>query len=301
MKDKNSNNKFLLFITPALIVTFFVHVFPILSSIYISFTNLNMYNLKNLFNVPFIGFENYLNIFTGKLMIGNEFLTSFRNIFFFSVIVVTFSIIIAIMVSLFLNTKFPGKVMTISIILIPYFMMDSVAYGLWSGFFSDNYNIGPVNSFLLNINVIDKPIFWKLGDKAMIPIIIATIWKSWPLLCIILMAGLQGIPKDIYEASLIDGAGFIRQFFKITLPLLMPYIQTVAILSLIWSIHSYNNFLIMYGASISKTTIIPSIAIMKQLTIGMNFGIASAMAVILLIIVLIITLFMIYKRKEKKL
>jgi ABC-type sugar transport system permease subunit len=133
----------------------------------------------------------------------------------------------------------------------------------------------------------------------MVPIIIATIWKSWPLLCIILLAGLQGIPKDLYEAGMIDGADGLRRFFKITLPLLMPYIQTVAILSLIWSIHSYNNFLVMYGASISSKTIIPSIAIMGELTVGFNYGIASAMAVILLIIVLVITLIMILRRKDE--
>jgi multiple sugar transport system permease protein len=295
MKQKKSDKFFLMFIAPALIVTCFVHVIPILSSFYISMTNLNMYNLQKFFTASFIGFANYFNVLTKN----NNFIISFRNIAFFSLIVISSSIIIATLVSLFLNQKFPGKTITIAIVLIPYFTMDSVAYGLWSNYFSNDYNIGPVNTFLLNLNLINKPIFWKIGNVAMVPIIIATIWKSWPLLCIILLAGLQGIPKDLYEAGMIDGADGLRRFFKITLPLLMPYIQTVAILSLIWSIHSYNNFLVMYGASISSKTIIPSIAIMGELTVGFNYGIASAMAVILLIIVLVITLIMILRRKDE--
>jgi len=294
MKNNKSNKYFLLFIAPALIITLFVHVLPILSSVYISLTNLNMFNLQKFFKAPLIGFENYINILTKN----SEFLISFKNIAFFSVIVISSSIIIAVFISLFFNQKFPGKTITIAVVLIPYFTMDSVAYGLWSNFFSDNFDIGPVNSFLMNINIIDKPIFWKIGNQAMVPIIIATIWKSWPLLCIILLAGLKGIPKDIYEASMIDGANGFMRFFKITLPLLLPYIQMATVLSLIWSIHSYNNFLVMYGASITEKTIIPSITIMKQLTIGFNYGVASAMAVILLIIILIITLVMIIKRKE---
>ncbi len=299
MKQKNSNRIFFAFIAPALVITCFVHVIPVLSSIYISFTNLNMYNLQKFFTAAFIGFRNYSNIFTSKLIIGDEFLRSFRNITFFSIIVISSSIIIAVLVSLFLNQKFPWKTLTIAIILIPYFTMDSVSYGLWSNFFSDNYHIGPVNSFLMNINLINSPIPWKIGNLAMIPIILATIWKSWPLLCIIILAGLQGIPKEIFEASMIDGAGGIQRFFKITLPLLMPYIQTIGILSLIWSIHSYNNFLVFFGDSISRNTIIPSISIMRQLTSSFNYGIASAMAVILLLIVLAITIILIYRRKEE--
>lgn len=294
MNKNKLNRHFLLFITPAIIITCFVHVIPILFSIYISLTNLNMYNLQNFFSAPLIGFKNYIHVFTSN----SEFLISFKNITIFSIIVISSSILTAIFASLFLNQKFPGKVITIAIVLIPYFTMDSVAYGLWSNFFSNAFKPGPINSFLMSINLIQSPILWKISEYAMVPIIIATIWKSWPLLCIIFIAGLKGIPKTIYEASMIDGAGRITQFFRITLPLLLPYIQTAAVLSLIWSIHSYNNFLVMYGSSISKKTIIPSIVIMKELTGGFKYGTASAMSVILLVIVLAVTILMIIRRKE---
>lgn len=298
MKNKKSNNNLLAvkYIWPAIIIILLVHIIPIIMSISISFLDLNMHTFSKMFKAPLAGFKNYFSLLSNKLDSGKDFLLSLRNIVIFGLIVISSSFTIAMAVAVFLKQKFIGKAVLVGIILLPYFTIDSVAYGLWRVFFDPN--IGSVNNFLYQLGFITEPILWKTSKIAMVPIIIATIWKNWPFLCLILSAGIQNIPEELYEAAKIDGANSWQTFFKITFPMLWPISRTLLILSVIWIIHSFNNFLVMMGQIMNDQSMIPSILIVNRFR-GFNFGSGSAMSVILLIIIFIFTFILVMTRKEE--
>jgi len=295
-KEKRENKTAFYFILPAIIIMILVHLIPITLGTYISFLKLNASNLSKFLKAP-LTINNFIEILSNKHAVGNDFLHSLKNILIFGLTVVPVSFIIAYAVALFLNQKIYGKTFIIGIILLPYFTMDSVAYITWNFLFRSDFNI--LNGILKSLGIIKTNIIWLAGNKTLIPVIISTIWKTWSFSCIILLAGLQTIPEDLYEAAKIDGAGWWKTFKYITFPMLWPLSKVLLLLSSIWIIHSYNNFLIMTGGNDTKHSIIPSILITRHLNFFLNYGIGSAMAVILLIIVFIITVVLLLNTKDK--
>ncbi len=297
INEKKNGRLALYFIFPAIILLIFVFLIPILMASYISLLKLDIFNLSKFTGAPFSWFHNYIELFSNRLDIGRTFLKSLRNICVFSVIVISFSYAIALGVSTFLNRKFVGKGILIALILLPYFSMDSVIYSVWAFMFQTDYGI--INCILYKLGIIKQPIIWLVGQMQFIPVIIATIWKTWPFMAFILYAGLQGIHPELYEAASIDGANAVQKFFKITFPLLLPVSATLLLIEVIWMIQSYNNFAVMFngGAAVINDTIIPSIFISNILTGNVNFGLGSAVSIVLMVIILIFTSFLIMKKK----
>ncbi len=295
--ERKNSKLAMYFLLPAIMMLVFVFLIPIIMALYISFLKLDIFNFSKFTSAPFAGLFNYLELFSDRFDIGKTFLKSLRNIFVFGVLVVSISYIIALGVSVFLNRKFIGKGILIALILLPYFSMDSVIYGVWAFMFQTDYGI--INGILYKIGIINKPIVWLVGQMQFIPVVIATIWKTWPFMAFILYAGLQGIHPELYEAASIDGANSIQKFFKITIPLLLPITSTLLLIESIWMVHSYNNFAVMLngGAAVVNDTIIPSIFISNILTGNINFGLGSAVSIVLMIIILILTYFLILNRK----
>ena len=174
MLSKNKENiQALYYILPAIILMIFVFVIPIIWGTYISLLQLNVNNLSKFTKAPFVGFKNYLELFSNKFDIGKIFLGSLWNILYFGLIVISTSYIIAIIVAQYLNKKFIGKGFLIALILLPYFTIDTVAYGIWGFMFQSD--AGVVNRFLYELGLIKEPMVWLIGERQMIPVIIATI------------------------------------------------------------------------------------------------------------------------------
>ncbi len=301
MPGKNKNDKTVLyFLLPAIIVMLFIHIIPILSTIYLSFIDLNLYNLTRFFKSPFVGLKNFIDIFAGNVTTKNLFLLSFRNIFVFGLIVIPVSLALAFGVSLLLNRNIKGKSFYIGLILVPYFTMDSVAYGVWRQIFiaSDGFSTGMFNKFLMDMGAIREPVLWFAGNYAMIPVIAATVWKTWPFLAIVILAALRTIPNEYYEIGQIEGANSWQVFSRVTFPLMWPVLRVLLIITVTWIINSYNNFMIMLGMNNTELTTTPSLAIAGQTLFGANYSISACMALILLLFVLIVSLFLLIRKKE---
>ena len=273
------------FILPAALCMLFVHFIPIIWGAYISLLDLDVYTLTQWTSAPFVKLGNYIKLFSGKFAVGQRFLRSVYNVFVYGLVTIPVGYIIGLLVALLLNRNFVGRTFVRGIILLPYITPDSVAYNVWRFIFQAR--IGLVNKYLLKFGLIQEPLVWLVGKRALTAVIIASIWKGWPFACLILLAGLQGIPAELYEAAKIDGASVWQQFKMITLPMLAPVTKTLLLLNVIWNFHAYNQFYILLGGSVGEAHV-PSTFIMQEAFTNLHYGMGSAMSVVLMILIVIL-------------
>ncbi|MDC7227791.1 MAG: sugar ABC transporter permease [Spirochaetales bacterium] len=285
------------FILPALLAMLFVHVIPILTGMFISFLDLDIKTLTQWLSAPFVGLRNYFDIFNSGMDVGRVFMRSLWNVVLYGLLTIPIGYVIALAVALLLNNKFPGRTIVRGLVLLPYITPDSVMYNVWRFIFQAR--IGLVNKLLLQIGLIQEPLIWLVGDRAMASVVMASVWKGWPFTCLILLSGLQGISAELYEAAEIDGASWWKKFRSITWPMLWPVTRTSLIMSCIWNFHAFNQFYVMLGGDTSSSVAVPSLVILREAFTNLHYGLGSAMAVIMLLVVLLFTGFSILSRKEE--
>jgi len=278
---------------PALICMLLVHVIPMIWGFTISFLDLDIHTIIDWSKAPFIGMANYINGLNPITTIGERFLRSLWNITYYAIVVLSLGYLIGLGVALVLNQNFKGRTIVRGLILLPYIIPDSVAYAVWRFMFQ--CRIGIVNKYLLAWGWIREPVVWLIGNKAIYAVMIASIWKGWPFTCLILLAGLQSIPNELYEAARIDGASVWRQFRSITFPLLMPVTSVLLLLSTIWTFYAFNQFYVMLGTDPGFQADVPTTLILREAFNSFHYGIGSAMSVILMGIMAVFAIFYIKK------
>ena len=167
---------------------------------------------------------------------------------------VVFQFIVGMGVALLLNEKFPGRrLFTALIITVPWAMPDVVAGISWRWMYSDVY--GVINDILMKLRLISYPLPW-LGDVnlARIAVIIANIWKGFPISALIYLSALKTVPDELYEAAKIDGASAWVRFKNVTLPLLGPIIKTTVMLTVIWTVNYFPLIYVMTGGGPANAT-----------------------------------------------
>jgi multiple sugar transport system permease protein len=185
----------------------------------------------------FIGLGNYQHLFHDS-----RFWHSLRNTLVFSTVSVTFEFLLGLAFALLMNASFRGRGFLRASVLIPWALPPAVMAMGWRWIFNDTY--GVMGDIFMRLGISGRPIAW-LGEPfwAMVAAVVADIWKTTPFIAIILLAGLQSIPEDLYEAVSLDGANPVHRFTLITLPLLRPYmglallfrfIQAYGVFDLIW-------------------------------------------------------------------
>lgn len=294
---KSTSRIALYFILPALIATLIVHVIPIVWGVYISFVDLDVKTLAKWSQAPFVGFQNFIEVFTSETDIGERFLNSIKNIILYGIIVIPTGYVISLSIALVMHQKFVGRTLVRGIILLPYITPDAVMYNVWRFIFQAR--IGLVNKYLMALGVIHEPKIWLVGDNALWAIIISSMWKGWPFACLILLAGLQSIPVELYEAATIDGANWKQRFRFITFPMLWPVSQTLLLISTIWTFHAFNQFYVMAGGDTSSKVAVPALVILREAFTKLHYGLGSAMAVLVLLVVFALTFVSILRRKEE--
>ncbi|MFW6023087.1 MAG: carbohydrate ABC transporter permease [Halanaerobiaceae bacterium] len=277
-----------LFILPAVLGMLFVHIMPMGWGILISFRDLTIRSIRDWTSAPFVSLENFINGFNPVTTIGQRYLGSLYNIFFYGFFTISIGFLIALGVALLLNKPFVGRTFIRGLILIPYITPDSVAFNFWRFIFQRR--IGILNEMLLRIGVLQEPLSWLVGRNTMWAVIIASIWKGWPLSALMLLAGLQTIPAEIYEAAKIDGASPWQRFRYITLSYLKPVIKTIMIMNILWNFHAYNQFRVLLGSDPGKYAEVPNTLIMREAFEHYNYGQGAALSVVLMLIMLTITL-----------
>lgn len=276
-----------LFILPAVIGMLFVHYVPMLWGVMIAFRDVNVFTVRDWANAPWVGFGNFVTGFDPAGRIGARFWRSMLNVTFFGAVTITAGYVIGMAVAHLLNRPFFGRTLVRGLILLPYITPDSVAYSVWRFIFQAR--IGLVNKWLMALGIIDEPALWLVGSKSLYAVMVAAIWKGWPFCALILLAGLQSVPKELYEAATVDGARGWQRFRYVTLPMLAPVSRTLILMSVLWNFNAFNQFYIMLGRDPGVAADVPSTLILREAFSSFNFGVGSAMSFALMGFTLVFT------------
>ncbi len=246
------------FLAPMLVALFAVAAWPLLRTIYFSMTNTS---LDDLYGGKFVWFYNYFHIQTlssGAVRYRGAFFdpdwwNAVWNTVRFSVVSVTFETILGMAVALMLNAEFKGRGFVRAAILIPWAIPTIVSAKMWAWMLNDQYGI--INDILVNLHMIDHKIAWtSTNDTAMMAVLVVDIWKTTPFMALLCLAGLQMVPRDIYEAARIDGIHPVKVFFKITLPLIRPAVMVAVIFRMLDALRIFDLvYVLTPNSSATKT------------------------------------------------
>jgi trehalose/maltose transport system permease protein len=220
-------------ILPALLIILVVAFFPILQAINLSLRQSTIAQAG-----PFVGVENYAEMFKNP-----DFLEGFYNTLIFTVVSVAMEFFIGLAIALAINRAFRGRGLVRAAVLVPWAFPTVISAIMWRLMFQDQ--VGIINYVANAIGLISQPI---LSDRTLLLIgcILVDVWKTTPFMALLLLAGLQTIPGDVYEAARVDGANVMQRFFRITLPLLKP---TILVALLFRTLDSYRVFDLFWGLS----------------------------------------------------
>jgi len=274
-----AQRRYLLFIalvTPAFLLRFATAAYPILQTIYLGFTNLDL--IKN--TSAFIGLQNYLAM-------ANNY--GVRGALSFTITLVVSStaldLILGMLVALLLNTTFRGTGFARTINLIPWAIPTIAAGYAFRWLLEDQFGLIPywINQISgARIAVFISPVL------ARVVVVLVHVWKDAGFIAFVFLAGLQGIPLELYDAARVDGANAWQRFWWITLPLVMPLAITMGLFRLVWSLGSFD---LVYGLTQGGPGVATSVLALQIFREGImffKFGFASAISVVLLILVAII-------------
>jgi trehalose/maltose transport system permease protein len=263
-------------IVPAVFVVFMVIGYPLIQVLIYSVLK---YKLDGVTPASFVGLSNYLFILTDP-----DFWLAVQNTLIFSVCSVTLECVLGLAVALVANSKFKGRSILRVAILIPWAIPTVVSSKIWAWMFNDIY--GVVNVLLINFHLIPQKIAFLATPLTALPVIIAVdVWKTTPFMALLLLAGLGLIPGDLYEAAAIDGATKIRQFFSLTLPLVMPTLLVALIFRTLDALRVFDIFYVMVGGQGNMATM--AIYNQQWLVSFLDAGIGSAASVIILVIIMV--------------
>ncbi|WNI27765.1 sugar ABC transporter permease [Streptomyces sp. ITFR-6] len=277
-----------LLLLPAVLLELLVHVIPMIIGIVMSFRQLTQFYINNWGGAPWSGFDNYKIAVDVNAPIGEALLHSFFVTCVFTFFAVGLAWLFGVAAAIMLQENFRGRGFLRAIFLVPYALPVYAAVITWAFMFQrDN---GLVNHVLHDqLGLTDQPSFWLIGDNSIYALTIVSVWKGWPFAFLIVMAGLQNIPRELYEASAIDGAGIWQQIRKITLPALRPVNQVLVLVLFLWTFNDFNTPYVLFGKAAPENADLISIHIYQSSFVTWNFGTGSAMSVLLLLFLLLVT------------
>lgn len=265
---------------PTMLCLGLVLAFPLLYAGYLSVHRVGLGQLRR-GEFPFIGLDNYARLLDDRL-----FWLALKNTFLFTGITVTAEVILAIAIALLINQAglWTSRV-TRLLILLPY-AVPPIANGLiWS--FMYNFKLGFLNRILFSIGLIDTPINWAGNpDTALYAVTVPYIWRTLPFAILLVHAALQGIPRELYEASAVDGAGAWRRFWHVTLPLLRPIITVILVLRTSFAFAVFEEILaITQGGPGDATWVAAWYSYKISFAPPNNFGLGAASAYVLALVI----------------
>ena len=266
-----------LLIAPTVLVFCTVIVYTLVSAIYLGLFSIYTPTMEG----EWVGLDNYR-----RLLASGEFWRSLANNLIWTAGTLTLQIVFGILVALMLHRNLAFRALARSLVLFPYFLSTVVAVLVWRWLFNDLY--GVLNHLLLWAGIVDLPVDW-LGSmpNAMISLIFVGAWKYFPFVVIAVLARLQAIPDELYEAASIDGAGAWARFTDVTLPQLRDVLVVVVLLRTIWDFKEFDLiYLLTGGGPIIGTQTLPLMVYKEAFALNQMGG-ASAVAVLMMLVMLL--------------
>jgi trehalose/maltose transport system permease protein len=200
----------------------------------------------------------------------------------FTLVSVSIETVLGIIVALILNAAFPGRGLMRAVILIPWAIPTVVSARMWNWMLHDQF--GVINDMLLRLGVIAAPIAWTANpDTALWTVVMVDVWKTTPFMALLILAALQMLPGDIYEAAKVDGVHPIRVFFRVTLPLIKPALIVAIIFRALDALRVFD--LIYVLTANSRDTMSMSVYARQQLVDFQEVGLGSAASTLIFLII----------------
>lgn len=265
---------------PSVVVVFGVVLYPLVRTAYSS-----LFGINSAFpaRYPFVGAHNYTH-----LLSETEFWASLGRTCYFTLLTTVAELVLGVLLGLLLNTRFRGRALVRSVLIIPWAVPTVVSGALWR--WIDNGDFGALNAALTQLHLTSSYHQW-LGSPflALNMIVIEDVWKFTPLAALFVLAGLQTIPNDLHEAAVVDGAGPVQRLFRITLPLLLPVILVILVLRSVEGFRLFDIVYVMTRGGPANGTETTAFYTYVQAFSNQEFGLGAALSVTITVITLVIT------------
>ena len=277
-------------LAPSLVVVVAVAFYPLGQTVYQSFTDKQFLAIEP---TKWIGLENYKDLIHD---------TIFRDAVYttvkFTLITVLFEFVLGLIIALVVNSNFKGRGVMRAVMLVPWAIPTVIAAQMWNWMYNDVY--GVINSALVRVHILDHAVAWTAQPSTALASVAAVdIWKTTPFVALLLLAGLQVIPGELYEAASVDGASRWQQFWRITMPLLRPAILVALIFRTLDALRVFDVFYVLLGQRQDTQ----SMAIYDQNTIvttgDVGYGAAVSVAIFLIIGVFVVVYVTFLKVEEQ--
>jgi len=267
-----------IYIAPAFIVLGVVLLYPLGYAFWLSFHQWTLRTFRQ--GIPFVGLQNYSGLFSNP-----DFINSIRITFTFVILAISIEFILGMGLALLLNHEVKGKGFFRSMILLP-MMCTNVVIGLtWRLLL--NYQYGLVNYYLGRLDFL--PVEWLSSPKvAMASVVLVDVWNTTSFVALMLLAGLQSLPEEPYEAARIDGASALQAFYYLTLPLLRPIILVALLWRFIDTFRIFDVIYLLTAGGPARVTETVSIYVYRYGFQSFNLGVAAAASFIMLLIMLVV-------------
>jgi multiple sugar transport system permease protein len=277
-----------LLLLPAVCFELLVHIVPMLVGIWISFKELTVFFIRNWTAAPDAGLTNYRFALNFNNAVGQALLHSFTVTLGYALLVVALSWLIGTAAAVLMQNPFRGRGALRTYFLIPYALPAYTATITWEFMFQRDS--GAVNQIIVrDLHLTSHLPFWLIGGNSFFALVITAVWRTWPFAFLVITAGLQSIPLDLYEAAAVDGAGIWQRIRKITLPSLRPVNQVLLLVLFLWNFNDFSTPFVLFGNVPPSQANLLSLQIYDTSFQNWNFGSGSAMSVLLLLFLLLVT------------
>lgn len=271
---------------PALLAIFAVQVGPMLAGAAMSFLRLTQFTIGHWTTAPFAGLTNFRLAVSGP--VGSQVLQSFGYTCAYAVLVVLISWAFGTAGAVFLSDNVRGRTALRSLFLVPYAIPGYIGTVVWLFMFLPS---GAVNTLLgRDLHLVALQTFWPAGIKAFLMLVIVSVWGTWPFSFLLMLAGVQGVQPELYEAARVDGATRWQEFRRITL----PSVRGVSLLViLVTGFFSFNNFTtpyILFGTSPPTDATLISLQIYVNSFVDLNFGLGEATSLLMIVFLVIVSI-----------
>ncbi|GCL74619.1 carbohydrate ABC transporter permease [Paenibacillus naphthalenovorans] len=280
-----------IFVAPAILLILLVAIYPLFQTVKLSFYE---YSLLAPQDQQFIGMENYK-----KLIHDARFWNSLANTMIFTVVSVFFELVLGLLLALVMNLPLRMIGIVRAAALVPWAIPTVVSATMWLWLYNDQW--GFVNILLGKLGLIDQYHAWLSEPaSALAAVIVSDVWKTTPFMALLILAGLQMIPKDMYESASVDGATRLRQFFSITLPMIKSTILVAVLFRTLDSFRVFDLVYVMTMGGPGNATEVTSLYAYKTLFKDLDFGYGSTLAVSILVVIAAISAIYIWTLSEKE-
>ncbi len=271
-----------LFLVPAFAVLLVMVGYPAVFGFWYSLNN----KMLGMPKFDFVGLKNYISIINNP-----DMLMAYVRSFTFSISSVAFKLPIGLGVALLLNQNYRGRGLTRGIVLLPWALPLIVGVLIWTWMYNDLF--GVINFLLMKVQITQEPLYF-LGTKAlaMPSVVVVNIWRGFPFFAVNILAGLQSIPDELYEAGRVDGANRWQLFTNITLPGLRTVILVTTLLSFIWTTNDFTTVYALTGGGPGTATMTFPVLTWKTAFIGFELGKAAAIPILLMPIFIVLIIFL---------